>query len=89
MAVSCTKQPLGIGIRSENLDTTVAPNVDFYEFACGGWMKNNPLPDEYSRFGSFDQLALNNLEQVTNLLCYRAAFVRLGGQVGNQTVDLL
>ena len=89
MAVSCTKQPLGIGIRSENLDTTVAPNVDFYEFACGGWMKNNPLPDEYSRFGSFDQLALNNLEQVNGLITDLAAETNERGSVAQKIGDLL
>lgn len=58
----------GIGIRMANLDPTVQASEDFYQYACGGWMKLNPLTDEYSRFGSFDQLALNNLEQVNGLI---------------------
>ena len=43
------------GIPLSNLDRTVSPGEDFYQFACGGWMKNNPLPSAYSRFGSFDR----------------------------------
>ena len=43
------------GIRLSNLDRTVRPGDDFYEFATGGWQKSHPLPPAYSRFGSFDQ----------------------------------
>ncbi|MCF0209933.1 MAG: M13 family metallopeptidase [Bacteroidales bacterium] len=56
------------GIRMENLDQNVKPAEDFYEYACGGWMKNNPLPAAYSRFGSFDQLAKDNSERINNIL---------------------
>ncbi|WP_430699465.1 hypothetical protein [Parabacteroides leei] len=51
-------------IKLANLDTTVAPGTDFYEYACGGWIKNNPLKPEYSRFGTFDQLNEDNQEQL-------------------------
>ncbi|MCH3924546.1 MAG: M13 family metallopeptidase [Bacteroidales bacterium] len=60
--------PLKSGIDLKNLNQSVKPAEDFYEFACGGWMKNNPLPGEYSRFGSFDQLAKNNTERINSIL---------------------
>ena len=51
------QEQLKSGISLENLDRTANPGESFYQFACGGWMKNNPLPAAYSRYGSFDQLA--------------------------------
>ena len=67
--VSCGKSAQqGMGIKLENLDQTAKAGDDFFQFACGGWMKNNPLTDEYARFGSFDMLAENNREQLKGLI---------------------
>lgn len=55
-------------INLENMDTTVVASSDFYEYACGGWIKNNPLKPEYARFGTFDQLLENNQEQLRVLI---------------------
>ena len=54
MAVA--QEPLSSGLDRSNFDTSVRPGDDFYEYACGGWVKKNPLPAAYSRYGSFDQL---------------------------------
>ena len=66
--------PMGVdaqnksGLVMSNLDKTVKPADDFYQFATGGWQKNNPLPAAYSRFGSFDLLAENNNKQINGIL---------------------
>lgn len=56
------------GVNPANLDPSVKPGVDFYDYACGGWMKANPLSPEYSRFGTFDQLGENNRKQIYDLV---------------------
>ena len=68
MTTACTNKEQTTGIDLNNLDTTAVAQNDFYQFACGGWMANNPLTPEYSRFGSFDKLGLQNLEQVNGLI---------------------
>ncbi|MFP4663618.1 MAG: M13 family metallopeptidase [Bacteroidales bacterium] len=55
-------------IVQEDLDTSVSPAEDFYQYATGGWQKNNPLPEEESRFGSFDQLAKRTSNKVKTLI---------------------
>lgn len=64
---SCSRTSAS-GISRDNLDPTVEPGVDFYQYATGGWQKANPLPAEFSRFGSFDQLAENNRVQLQELI---------------------
>lgn len=56
------------GIKSENLDLTADPGQSFYQYANGGWIANNPLTAEYSRFGSFDKLAEDNRQQLKDLI---------------------
>lgn len=56
------------GLVMKNLDKTVRPQDDFYEFATGGWQKLNPLPAAYSRFGSFDQLQEDNNKRINVIL---------------------
>ena len=60
--------PLKSGLDAANMDTSVKAGDDFYEYACGGWMKANPLPAAYSRFGSFDRLAQDNNERINGIL---------------------
>ena len=66
--VASAQTQLKSGIDLANLDNSVRPADNFYQYACGGWMKNNPLPAAYSRFGSFDQLGQNNNKRVNDIL---------------------
>ena len=50
------------------IDKTADPCVDFYQYACGTWMKSNPIPADKSRWGRFDQLYERNLYILRDLL---------------------
>jgi len=61
------------GVRKEsfdpaNMDRSVKPCEDFYQFANGTWLKNNPVPADKSRYGSFVQLADRNREVLHEIL---------------------
>ena len=91
MATSCNSKKEAEqkgGIRLANLDQTANPRDDFYQYACGGWMKANPLTDEYSRFGSFDQLAENNRTQIKSLIEELAKQQAQPGSVAQKVGDL-
>ena len=62
------QEPLKSGLNRADMNTSVKAGEDFYEYACGGWMKANPLPAAYSRFGSFDRLAEDNNERINGIL---------------------
>ena len=57
-----------IGIKFENMDTNVKPGKDFYDYATSGWRKNNPLPNDYARYGSFEQLDEENNHRVREIV---------------------
>src|SRR5678815_1387794 len=51
-----------------NVDRSANACTDFYQFANGGWLKNNPLPAAYSRWGSLDALGEDNQANLTKIL---------------------
>lgn len=52
----------------KNMDTTLSPGNDFYKYANGNWIKNNPVPDEYSRYGAFEVLQEKNYKDLRTIL---------------------
>lgn len=92
MTASCgtgkNQAELTAGIQLANLDTTALPGTDFYQYACGGWIKNNPIPAEYSQYGSFTILAENNRKQIQGLIEELASTSHETGSVGQKIGDL-
>ena len=89
LAASCNQQPEQTsGLHLEFMDTTAKPGTDFYQFATGGWQKLNPLPAEYSRYGSFDQLAETNQKRINELVEDLASKQNEAGTVAQKIGDL-
>ena len=87
MTVAASAQ-LRSGINLNDLDTSVRPADDFYEYACGGWMKANPLPAAYSRYGSFDRLGEDNNKRINGILKELLENTYPQGSVEQQLSDL-
>ena len=56
------------GIDKANMDLSVKPGTDFYQYATGGWTAAHPLTPEFSRYAQFDALAENNRKQWRELI---------------------
>jgi putative endopeptidase len=56
------------GIDLANMDLKADPTKDFYQFANGGWLKNNTIPESESRWGVFGELGDTNKAALKNLL---------------------
>ena len=84
----CHNAPKMPAIDAANFDTATAPNADFYQYATGGWQKNNPLKPEYSRYGSFDMLRDNNEKRINDLFAGMTAQKAAPGSVEQKISDL-
>ena len=56
------------GIDMKAIDSSVSPCQNFYQYACGGWMKANPVPPQYSRWSRFNELAEHNQTVLREIL---------------------
>lgn len=62
------QQQLSSGIELKNMDTTVAPQQDFFLYVNGQWMENTQIPADKARWGSFDELRENAEKQVLAII---------------------
>src|SRR3954469_5639026 len=51
-----------------NMDLSVKPGDNFFQYANGTWLRNNPIPATESRWGSFNELQENNYAALHTLL---------------------
>lgn len=58
----------GISMDLSAIDKSASPCEDFYQYACGNWRKNNPIPADKVRYGRFDELSERNRYTVYTLL---------------------
>jgi len=56
------------GFDLANLDTTASPTEDFFQYATGGWQKNNPIPETESRWGAFNILYEQGQDKIKGLI---------------------
>lgn len=86
--ISCTQDaPKNKSLDLADLDTSISPAADFDNYANGGWKKRFPIPDEKSRFGSFDLLADTGEVQVKTLITEIATKSQEPGTIGQKIAD--
>ncbi|MBO5696745.1 MAG: M13 family metallopeptidase [Alphaproteobacteria bacterium] len=61
------EKEMSAGIKVENMDLTVKPGDDFYDYATRGWQVAHPIPDDFSRYGAFEVLRDTNLERTRKI----------------------
>jgi endothelin-converting enzyme/putative endopeptidase len=67
------------------MDRTIDPCVDFFQYACGGWIKNNPIPPDQSAWDLYSKMEDENKEKLRGIL-EAAAVPDTGRNAVNQKI---
>ena len=81
-------QSLTSGIDPENLDTSIRPGDDFYHYAAGGWLRNNPLDEEHTDNGAFTDLYEKSQKDIQDLILQYANSPQQKGTLGQKIGSL-
>ena len=76
------------GVNKADMDMSVRPGDDFYQYAGGGWLKANSMKPEYSSYGVFNDLAETNRKQIRELFENLSKEKHAFGSVGQKVADL-
>jgi putative endopeptidase len=87
-AVVQTQTGLSSGIELANMDTSVAPQQDFFHYVNGSWMEKTEIPGDKARWGSFDELRENAEKQVLAIVQQLAAEQHVKGSDEQKIADL-
>lgn len=82
------EQPLGSGINPANMDTSIAPQQDFFRYVNGNWLTSTDIPADKARWGSFDELRENAEKQVLAIIQELAASQHATGSDSQKMADL-
>lgn len=76
------------GLDRNDMDLSIKPGTNFFDYAGGNWRKNHPIPAEYSRYGSFEVLIENNERQLHDLIEQLAKESHPAGSLEQKIGDL-
>lgn len=68
LAAQSASQPNALEFGVANMDPAANPCVDFYRYACGGWLQKNPTPPDQARWGRFSELEEHNRDVLHEIL---------------------